>query len=89
MWLVIFVPLIKVHLNLCVYIQIPPKPAPKVSTKPEAFQLQSLVRHEEEVQKQMEERERMEKEETRNRIFKAALIMKEYFFSQLNFIQVL
>lgn len=58
-------------------IQIPPKPAPKECTKPEAFQLQSLIRHEEEVQKQTEERERMEKEEAMRRIFKAAPILNE------------
>ncbi|KAK9922575.1 hypothetical protein M0R45_031036 [Rubus argutus] len=38
------------------YPVIPPKPEPKECTKPEPFQLESLVRHEEEMQREMEER---------------------------------
>ncbi|KAF8411132.1 hypothetical protein HHK36_003671 [Tetracentron sinense] len=59
------------------YPVIPPKPQPKKCTKPEPFQLESLVRHEEEMQKEMEERQRMEKEEAQMRHFKAQPIMKE------------
>ncbi|KAF5174866.1 Tpx2, partial [Thalictrum thalictroides] len=56
---------------------IPPKPEPKQCTKPEPFQLESLVRHEEEIQREMEERRRLEKEEAQMRIFKAQPILKE------------
>ncbi|PKA58115.1 Protein TPX2 [Apostasia shenzhenica] len=56
---------------------MPPKPQPKPCTKPEEFQLESLVRHEEEMQKMMEERERMEREEKERRIFTAQPVMKE------------
>ncbi|KAE8703082.1 Protein TPX2 [Hibiscus syriacus] len=38
------------------YPVIPPKPEPKHCTKPEPFQLESLVRHEEEMKREMEER---------------------------------
>ncbi|KEH28020.1 TPX2-like protein [Medicago truncatula] len=31
------------------YVVIPPKPEPKHCTKPEGFQLQSLIRHKEEM----------------------------------------
>ena len=57
--------------------QIPPKPEPKQCTKPEPFQLESLVRHEEEMQKEMEERRRIEEEEARMRNFKALPVLKE------------
>lgn len=57
---------------------MPPKPEPKPCTKPEPFQLESLVRHEEEMQREMEERRRMEMEEAEKRKFKAQPILKEY-----------
>ncbi|KAK6919096.1 TPX2 central domain [Dillenia turbinata] len=59
------------------YPVIPPKPAPKECTQPEPFQLESLVRHEVEMQNEMEERHRLEKEEAEMRLFKAQPIMKE------------
>ncbi|CAN6572928.1 unnamed protein product [Malus baccata var. baccata] len=59
------------------YPVIPPKPEPKQCTKPEPFQLESLVRHEEELQREMEERQRKEKEEAQIRVFKAQPILKE------------
>lgn len=58
-------------------MQIPPKPEPKQWTKPEPFQLESLVRHEEEMQRELEERRRKEKEEAEMRIFKAQPVLKE------------
>ncbi|XP_027348192.1 protein TPX2 [Abrus precatorius] len=59
------------------YPVIPPKPEPKECTKPEPFQLESLVRHEEEMQRELEERLRMEEEEAQMREFKAQPILKE------------
>ncbi|KAI4333942.1 hypothetical protein L6164_018690 [Bauhinia variegata] len=59
------------------YPVIPPKPEPKECTKPEPFQLESLVRHEEEMQREVEERRRTEREEANMRIFKAQPILKE------------
>lgn len=59
------------------YPVIPPKPEPKQCTRPEPFQLESLVRHEEEMQREQEERLRMEREEARMREFKAQPILKE------------
>ncbi|KAI3795295.1 hypothetical protein L1987_37946 [Smallanthus sonchifolius] len=59
------------------YPVVPPKPEPKQCTKPEPFQLESVARHEEEVQREMEERKRLEEEETRMRLFKAQSILKE------------
>ncbi|CBI21881.3 hypothetical protein VitviT2T_017662 [Vitis vinifera] len=59
------------------YPVIPPKPEPKPCTKPEPFQLESLVRHEEEMLREMEERKRMEKEEAERRRFKAQPVLKE------------
>ncbi|KAI3736113.1 hypothetical protein L6452_15646 [Arctium lappa] len=59
------------------YPVVPPKPDPKQCTKPEPFQLESLARHEEEVQREMEERRRLELEEARMRMFKAQPILKE------------
>ncbi|GLT35139.1 hypothetical protein SLA2020_096170 [Shorea laevis] len=56
---------------------IPPKPIPKPCTRPEPFQLESLVRNEEEMQREMEERWRKEKEEAQMRLFKAQPILKE------------
>ncbi|XVF88312.1 hypothetical protein PTKIN_Ptkin19aG0039800 [Pterospermum kingtungense] len=59
------------------YPVIPPKPEPKQCTKPEPFQLESLVRHEKEMQREMEERRKKEKEEAQMRIFKTQPIVKE------------
>ncbi|PKI51327.1 hypothetical protein CRG98_028274 [Punica granatum] len=59
------------------YPVVPPKPEPKQCTKPEPFQLESLARHEEELQREMEERRRKEKEEAQMRIFRAQPILKE------------
>ncbi|XP_030932519.1 protein TPX2-like isoform X2 [Quercus lobata] len=59
------------------YPVVPPKPEPKQCTKPEPFQLESLVRHEEEMQREMEERRRMEEQEAQMRIFKAQPVLKE------------
>ncbi|BFG25229.1 hypothetical protein CerSpe_115020 [Prunus speciosa] len=59
------------------YPVIPPKPEPKQCTKPEPFQLESLVRHEEELQRDIEERQRLEKEAAQIRLFKAQPILKE------------
>ncbi|KAK9152824.1 hypothetical protein Sjap_000304 [Stephania japonica] len=59
------------------YPVIPPKPEAKECTKPEPFQLESLVRHEEELQREMEERQRTETEEAQMRVFKAVPILKE------------
>ncbi|XP_010272382.1 PREDICTED: protein TPX2-like [Nelumbo nucifera] len=59
------------------YPVIPPKPEPKPCTKPEPFQLESLARHEEELQREMEEKQMKEKEEAQMRIFKAQPIMKD------------
>ncbi|KAL9457807.1 hypothetical protein AB3S75_006789 [Citrus x aurantiifolia] len=56
---------------------IPPKPELKQCTRPEPFQLESLVRHEEEMQREMEERRRKEKEKAEMRKFKAQPVMKE------------
>ncbi|XP_042494669.1 protein TPX2 [Macadamia integrifolia] len=59
------------------YPVVPPKPERKKCTQPEPFQLESLVRHEEEVQRELEERQRMEKEEAQMRVFKAQPVMKD------------
>ncbi|KAL2328189.1 hypothetical protein Fmac_021616 [Flemingia macrophylla] len=59
------------------YPVIPPKPEPKQCTRPEPFQLESLVRHEEEMQREQEERRRMEQEEAKMREFRAQPILKE------------
>ncbi|KAI8005925.1 Protein TPX2 [Camellia lanceoleosa] len=59
------------------HTEIPPKPQPKHCTKPEPFQLESLTRHEEEMQREMEKRRRMEEEEAQMRIFKAQPVLKE------------
>ncbi|XP_014752761.1 protein TPX2 isoform X3 [Brachypodium distachyon] len=59
------------------YPVVPPKPDPKPCTRPEGFQLESLVRHELEQQRFMEERERMEREEAQRRLVKAQPILKE------------
>ncbi|CAA7405565.1 unnamed protein product [Spirodela intermedia] len=59
------------------YPVIPPKPTPKECTKPEAFQLESLVRHEEVMQKKMEELEKTEREEAEKRVFRAQPILEK------------
>ncbi|CAA2982168.1 TPX2 isoform X1 [Olea europaea subsp. europaea] len=59
------------------YPVIPPKPEPKACTKPEPFQLESLLRHEEEMQREIEERRMIEMEEAQMRVFKAQPILKE------------
>ncbi|XP_060201750.1 protein TPX2-like isoform X2 [Lycium barbarum] len=59
------------------YPVIPPKPEPKRCTRPEPFQLESLVKHEQETWRQMEERRRMEEEEAKMRTFKAQPILTE------------
>nr|VDC64545.1 unnamed protein product [Brassica rapa] len=59
------------------YPVVPPKPEPKQCTKPEPFQLESLVRHEDEMRREMEERMRMEREEAQKRLFKAQPVIKE------------
>jgi len=57
--------------------QIPPKPIPKECTKPEPFQLESLMRHEEELQQRMEELARIEREEEEMRKFRAQPIISK------------
>ncbi|KAF5756076.1 putative TPX2 central domain-containing protein [Helianthus annuus] len=59
------------------YPVVPPKPEPKQCTKPAPFQLESVARHEEEMQREMEERRRLEEEEARMRMFKAQPVLKE------------
>ncbi|PHT96304.1 Protein TPX2 [Capsicum chinense] len=59
------------------YPVIPPKPEPKKCTKPEPFQLESLVKHEQETWRHMEERHRMEEEEAKMRNFKAQPVLTE------------
>ncbi|XP_051215725.1 protein TPX2 isoform X1 [Lolium perenne] len=59
------------------YPVVPPKPEPKPCTRPEGFQLESLVRHEVEQQRLMEERERIAKEEAQKRLVRAQPILKE------------
>ncbi|XP_055824809.1 protein TPX2 isoform X2 [Solanum dulcamara] len=59
------------------YPVIPPKPEPKHCTKPEPFQLESLVRHEREMQRDLEERRRLGKEEAMMRTFKAQPVLIE------------
>lgn len=59
-------------------LQVPPKPDPKECTQPEPFQLESLIRHENEMKKEMEERRKKEREEARMRTFKAQPVLKEY-----------
>lgn len=57
------------------YPVIPPKPEPKQCTKPEPFELESLIRHEEEMRREMEEKKRLEEEEAKMRLFKAQPIL--------------
>ncbi|XP_033517416.1 protein TPX2-like isoform X2 [Nicotiana tomentosiformis] len=59
------------------YPVIPPKPEPKHCTKPEPFQLESLLRHEREMQRELEERQRLEKEEAKMRTFRAQPVLIE------------
>ncbi|KAH9617004.1 hypothetical protein KSS87_010356 [Heliosperma pusillum] len=56
---------------------VPPKPEAKECTRPEPFQLESLVRHEDELRREMEERQKKEREEARMRAFKAQPVLKE------------
>ncbi|KAL8158523.1 hypothetical protein V2J09_000060 [Rumex salicifolius] len=56
---------------------VPPKPEAKHCTRPEPFQLESLVRHEMEMQREMQERLRKERQEAQMRIFKAQPVLKE------------
>ncbi|KAL2937835.1 Protein TPX2 [Bienertia sinuspersici] len=56
---------------------VPPKPGPKDSTQPEPFQLESLVRHENEMKRELEERRQKEREEAQMRNFKAQPVLKE------------
>ncbi|KAK1308297.1 Protein TPX2 [Acorus calamus] len=58
-------------------VQFPPKPTPKECTKMEAFQLESLVRHEDEMQRIQEEREKMERKERQKRNFIAQPVLIE------------
>ncbi|KAF7144706.1 hypothetical protein RHSIM_Rhsim04G0070200 [Rhododendron simsii] len=59
------------------YPMIPPKPRPEDCTNPEPFQLESLMRHEEGIQGEREERLRIEKEKAQLRAFEARPIVKE------------
>ncbi|XP_075083864.1 protein TPX2-like [Nicotiana tabacum] len=59
------------------YPVIPPKPEPKHCTRPEPFQLESLLRHEREMQRELEERQRLEKEEAKMRTFRAQPVLIE------------
>ena len=58
-------------------MQVTPKPESKQCTKPEPFQLESLIRHEEEMQQEVEEQLTVKREETQMRMFKAQPILKE------------
>lgn len=62
------------------YPVIPPKPEPKECTKPEPFQLESILRHEEDLQRKMEERARAEREEAELRNFQAQPIKSNAAF---------
>lgn len=64
-------------LHTSAHFQMPSKPEPKQCTRPEGFQLESLIRHEEELQRRMEEKRRTEREEAQRRIFRAQPILKE------------
>lgn len=57
------------------YPLIPPKPVSKECTKPEPFQLESLMRHEEELQRRAEELAMIEREEQEMRKFRAQPII--------------
>ncbi|CAI9109106.1 OLC1v1008861C1 [Oldenlandia corymbosa var. corymbosa] len=59
------------------YHVIPPKPEPKPCTKPKPFYLESLVRHEEEVRRRLQERWQMVMKDAQMKSFKAQPIMKE------------
>ncbi|WCJ43107.1 targeting protein for XKLP2 [Euphorbia peplus] len=58
------------------YPVVPPKPERKPCTKPEPFPLESLTRHEE-MRREMEEWQRIQKEEAQKRQFKVQPILKE------------
>lgn len=70
-------PYLNFYAHYYLFVQIPPKPEPKACTKPEPFQLESLLRHEEEMQREIEERRMIEMEEAQMRVFKAQPILKE------------
>ncbi|KAH9300369.1 hypothetical protein KI387_011952, partial [Taxus chinensis] len=55
---------------------IPPKPQPKKCTKSEPFRLESVIRHEEELRRIMEERKRLLREEAEMMNFRAWPITK-------------
>lgn len=57
------------------YPLVPPKPISKDCTKPEPFQLESLMRHEEELQRRAEELARIEREQQEMRRFRAQPII--------------
>lgn len=65
------------------YPLIPAKTIPKECTKPEPFQLESLMRHEEELQRRMEELARVEREEQEMRTFRAQPLISKVMI-QLN-----
>ncbi|KAG6530653.1 hypothetical protein ZIOFF_012896 [Zingiber officinale] len=55
---------------------MPPKPELKQCITPEVFQLESLIRHEEELQRRMDEKEKAEREDAQQRIFRAQPILR-------------
>ena len=57
--------------------QVSPKPISKDFTKPEPFQLESLMRHEEELQRRAEELARIDREEQEMRKFRARPIISK------------
>jgi len=59
------------------YPVVPPKCESKPCTRPEGFQLESLVKHEMEQQRLMEETEAIVKEEAQKRTVKEQPILKE------------
>jgi targeting protein for Xklp2 len=59
-------------------LQVPLKPEPKECTKAEPFQLESLVRHQEEQQRQAEERAKAEQIEAALKEFHACPNLSKY-----------
>jgi targeting protein for Xklp2 len=59
-------------------LQVPLKPEPKECTKAEPFQLESLVRHQEEQQRQAEERAKAEQIEAALKEFHAYPNLSKY-----------
>ncbi|GLJ29707.1 hypothetical protein SUGI_0585990 [Cryptomeria japonica] len=57
---------------------IPPKPQSKECTKPEPFKLESVIRHEEELKRIMEEHKRFLREEAEMKNFRARPIMNNF-----------